>query len=1232
MNFLKPFLIQMAVFFITTPLLFASQHATKSIEHLPRPLVYPVASLPNNFYEEYNSLARLGQGFLVANSNRNTYLFDGFNWETINVGKIHGLIAGQRDVLFLAGQKSVTKLYTHNDGLVHLETIVDTITTNITGDIETFFPLENNQFIFTTSGGLWLYNGNITRLDSTSANCKLLAYESAHFVYLKDDSGAYSVNSSNAQLEFIDNTQGLSVENTIGLSLYEDKPLFVLSSWPYIHIPHKPKANTRFTFNGSLRDDLQIKKVLTNPNYTLILTEFGGFGLVNLERHDVLWYDGQSSRLTTNEILDIVPIDYDEFLFLTNSSIIKSTNTQFTGVFPNAKGHRNNGQNILLCENNIFVSSGNSLFSMDLTDFSKDNKELREVRQSTKPITGMATHHGIVYLLYENELWSIKGRQYGRVSIPPHMFNAESHVTLAKLNGEVWLFSATSKGLYGFCITNRSTTSINLTFPQEFLSIKEVLFYNHSILVQENNSTWWYTADYNHWETLTLNSENFEQISHISGANYPFFISKDRFHSLNLNNNSQKNILQKHASAHVIPIYLKNSLMIAKVQSENFPENYSIWNYCFSESDSIFTPSFPITALLSSTSIYNALYTPDSTLLLSTNNGLLYFSKPLDDDKPIANIHRVALASHNKRQYVKDGYIQSHRNAHDIFIPKYTYRSLIVSFSGLAGKNWNFGQNRLLFSSKLIGVDSEWQPWTTNNRREISRLSPGEYTLSVRTKNAFSQVSEPINLRFTISPRFYESPLFIVLIAGFIGIFFFTFTRWRFYLHSKKRFKLEQLINRRTEELVKEQEKSDNLITRVLSRETATELKETGKVSSQKFEMATVLFSDIEGFTRITEETNPEALIDQLDRFFFHFDTVVEKYRIEKIKTIGDAYMCAGGIPKKNRTNPIEVVLAALEMMNYMRDLNASSPSSKNIWELRIGIDTGQVIAGVIGRSKLSYDIWGTTVNIASRMESSGMAGEINISGNTFLLIRDYFNCVPRGAIPIKNRGDVEMYFVKGIKPKLAADTLSVTPNHDFKILIQLIRLGDLEEFVLEKLQRDLPTNLYYHDLKHTVDVYTQVELIGREEGVTPEEILLLRTAALFHDMGHIIDYDTHEEMSAKLAEEILPEYYYTDEQINTIVELIMSTKLPPEPKNLLQEIMCDADLDYLGRSDFLPVSNTLYKELQERGKVGTLKQWNTIQKEFISKHSYFTKTARELRNVNKNSQLEKLEEWLKNN
>ncbi|HPX06834.1 MAG TPA: adenylate/guanylate cyclase domain-containing protein, partial [Tenuifilaceae bacterium] len=499
------------------------------------------------------------------------------------------------------------------------------------------------------------------------------------------------------------------------------------------------------------------------------------------------------------------------------------------------------------------------------------------------------------------------------------------------------------------------------------------------------------------------------------------------------------------------------------------------------------------------------------------------------------------------------------------------------------------GFNNVAYSAKLEGYSSNWSNWSTNNHFKYSNLTVGEYTFRVRAIDVMGGKSIELTEVIVIPPALYQNTLVQISLAILLALTVLTLIAWRKYRHAKEKHKLESIISRRTEELVKEKEKTDNLLTRVLPKETATELKETGKVNTQRFKTVTVLFSDIQGFTRITDETNPEELIDQLDKFFLNFDTVVDKYKIEKIKTIGDAYMCAGGIPKKNRTNPVEVVLAAIEMMHYMKHLKDKSTNKSNIWDLRIGIDTGPVIAGVVGRNKLTYDIWGSTVNTASRMESSGEPGKINISENTYMFVKDYFICSYRGKMPVKNKGDIQMYFVEGIQPNLSQNLEGVIPNHDFLVQLQLLRLGDLEEFILEKLDKGLPKNLYYHNLKHTVDVYTQVELIGRAENLTDEELLIIRTAALFHDAGHLIDYDTHEEMSAKLAKEILPEYLYSYKQIDSICEIIMATKLPPRPKNLLEMIICDADLDYLGRSDFIPVSNNLYKELHEHGRLGTL-------------------------------------------
>ncbi len=469
--------------------------------------------------------------------------------------------------------------------------------------------------------------------------------------------------------------------------------------------------------------------------------------------------------------------------------------------------------------------------------------------------------------------------------------------------------------------------------------------------------------------------------------------------------------------------------------------------------------------------------------------------------------------------------------------------------------------------------------------------------------------------------------LTIILLAALFGstlLFFLLFRR-----KAKALALTESQLKQESEELKREKERNNNLLSRVIKPTPLEKQVVAHKPETQKFKMVTVLFADIQGFTNIVDEMNPESLIDELDRFFLKFDSVVEHYNIEKIKTIGDAYMCAGGIPVKNRTNPVEVILAALHMNAFMKDMQARK--GQEVWSLRIGIDTGPVIAGTIGSLKPTYDIWGMTVNIASRMESSSASGKINITENTYMFVKEYFSCTHRGRMPVKNKGDINMYFVDGIIPQLSQTDRCFLPNKDFTTQLQLLRLGDLEEFILDKLEKGLPKNLYYHNLKHTVDVYTEVELIGRAEGLTEEELLLIRTAALLHDSGHLIDYQYHEEMGVKLAQEILPQYQYTKEQIATICSIIMATKMPPDPKNLLEMIICDADLDYLGRTDFIPVSNNLYRELHEHGKIESLEKWNRLQVDFIERHQYFTQTAQKLRNVNKNIQLDKIRSLLVN-
>jgi class 3 adenylate cyclase len=226
---------------------------------------------------------------------------------------------------------------------------------------------------------------------------------------------------------------------------------------------------------------------------------------------------------------------------------------------------------------------------------------------------------------------------------------------------------------------------------------------------------------------------------------------------------------------------------------------------------------------------------------------------------------------------------------------------------------------------------------------------------------------------------------------------------------------LVQQINNDYELEVQQQKKQiEGLLLNILPEEVAEELKEKGTATPQHYELVSVLFTDFKGFTSISEKISPQEVIENLNICFLAFDEICEKYGLEKIKTIGDAYMCAGGLPVPNISNPFDVVSAGLEMQEWMANWKKEKEKKgEQAWELRLGIHTGEVIAGVIGRNKFAYDIWGDTVNTASRMESSGMEGKVNISETTYQYIKDKFQCEFRGEISAKNKGNIKMYFVE---------------------------------------------------------------------------------------------------------------------------------------------------------------------------------------------------------------------------
>lgn len=209
--------------------------------------------------------------------------------------------------------------------------------------------------------------------------------------------------------------------------------------------------------------------------------------------------------------------------------------------------------------------------------------------------------------------------------------------------------------------------------------------------------------------------------------------------------------------------------------------------------------------------------------------------------------------------------------------------------------------------------------------------------------------------------------------------------------------------------------RSDELLLNILPEEVAEELKEKGSVEAKHFDEVTVMFTDFKEFTIVSERLSATELVSEIDLYFKAFDNIISKYNIEKIKTIGDSYMCAGGLPVASNDNAVEVVKAALEIQKFMIEHKKQRQSEgREVFEIRIGIHTGPVVAGIVGVKKFAYDIWGNTVNVASRIESSGEAGKINISGDTYAIVKDKFICKHRGKIEAKNKGMIDMYFVEG--------------------------------------------------------------------------------------------------------------------------------------------------------------------------------------------------------------------------
>lgn len=394
-------------------------------------------------------------------------------------------------------------------------------------------------------------------------------------------------------------------------------------------------------------------------------------------------------------------------------------------------------------------------------------------------------------------------------------------------------------------------------------------------------------------------------------------------------------------------------------------------------------------------------------LYFGGSNGLTVFHPDnvrKDDFIPPVHIHSM----HYYRKGDPEGYAMPVKGIarKNSIVLSYQENTLAFEFVALSYSKTSKNQ----YTYKLEGAHDSWIQ--LGNKREITftNLAPGSYTLLVKGSNGDGVWNEtPAKLQITITPPWWQT-IWAYLIYGLLATSsIWIFMQWRTRDLRKRQKLLEETVSERTAEVVAEKQRSEDLLLNILPEEVARELKETGKAPPVFFEEVSILFSDLKGFTNISASIPGKQLVRELDDIFKGYDDIMDSVGLEKIQTIGDGYLAACGLPKVDPDHANKCVLAGQQIIKYLQERNKTNSIK---WQVRVGIHSGPVTAGVIGKKKYSYDIFGDTVNIAARIESSSVAGRINISSYTHHLVKGKFPCTYRGKINAKGKGELDMYFV----------------------------------------------------------------------------------------------------------------------------------------------------------------------------------------------------------------------------
>jgi len=346
--------------------------------------------------------------------------------------------------------------------------------------------------------------------------------------------------------------------------------------------------------------------------------------------------------------------------------------------------------------------------------------------------------------------------------------------------------------------------------------------------------------------------------------------------------------------------------------------------------------------------------------------------------------------------YLKNGNLEmalkGFLQAEPLLLEAHSFEEIIETYAGLKDSYVKKGDFGKAFSYLTLETNYKDTLYNTENSKKVSNLQLN-YNISEKEKDI--KVNELTIQKQKATRNAMAIGILLLMVIAFV-------------IYRNYRIKVKTNII-----LDKQKVQIENLMLNILPAEVAIELQEHGHATPRHYESVSVLFTDFKSFTSLSDKMSPQELIEELNDSFMAFDDIVENNQLEKIKTIGDAYMCAGGIPTPYESHLFNMINAGLEMQAFIKEKNEKRMAEgMPLWELRVGIHIGPVVAGVVGRKKYAYDIWGSTVNIASRMESNGAPGRVNISAGVYELVKEVYNCSHRGKISAKNVGEIDMYFV----------------------------------------------------------------------------------------------------------------------------------------------------------------------------------------------------------------------------